>query len=56
MFMAAIMGEALPQFRRHPGLVPGSTVPHIQRSMLKQPGGCRDKRGMTVEANERWCG
>jgi hypothetical protein len=32
---------------RHPGPVPGSTVPRIQRGQEARPGGCRDKPGMT---------
>jgi hypothetical protein len=36
---------------RHPGLVPGSTVPRYQRPMGVRDGGCRDEPGMTVEAN-----
>ena len=31
---------------RHPGLVPGSTVPHSARAL--RHAGCRDKSGMTV--------
>ena len=36
---------------RHPGLVPGSTVPRSQRPMGVRNGGCRDEPGMTVEAD-----
>ncbi|QBM74761.1 hypothetical protein E2E30_02570 [Sphingomonas sp. AAP5] len=32
---------------RHPGLVPGSTVPHGLRGQFAHPGGPRDKPGVT---------
>jgi 4-diphosphocytidyl-2-C-methyl-D-erythritol kinase len=36
-----------PLFARHPGLVPGSTVPQLPKSEEAGSGGCRDKPGMT---------
>jgi hypothetical protein len=32
---------------RHPGLVPGSTVPRLMSMQLSRMGGCRNKSGMT---------
>jgi 4-diphosphocytidyl-2-C-methyl-D-erythritol kinase len=36
-----------PLFHRHPGLVPGSTVPQTPSAGAVLPGGCRDEPGMT---------
>jgi 4-diphosphocytidyl-2-C-methyl-D-erythritol kinase len=36
-----------PLFHRHPGLVPGSTVPQTPSARAVLPGGCRDEPGMT---------
>jgi 4-diphosphocytidyl-2-C-methyl-D-erythritol kinase len=36
-----------PLFHRHPGLVPGSTVPQTPSAGAVLPGGCRDVPGMT---------
>ena len=36
-------GSCSAAIMRHPGLVPGSTVPHIHSAMLMRTGGCRDE-------------
>ncbi|GGB22745.1 hypothetical protein GCM10011380_10490 [Sphingomonas metalli] len=39
--------EAPPQPHRHPGLVPGSTIPQAQMPDAVPTGGCRNESGMT---------
>ncbi|MEH3159654.1 MAG: hypothetical protein PGN08_12435 [Sphingomonas taxi] len=40
-------------FFRHPGLVPGSTVPQRQRLPSVRRGGCRNKSGVTEGVSQR---
>ncbi|MFN3435884.1 MAG: hypothetical protein ACK4ZY_15995, partial [Sphingomonas sp.] len=46
-------GARSPQARRHPGLVPGSTVPHHRGPLVARAGRPRNKSGVTVETSNR---
>ncbi len=45
---SALAPKAIRSFR-HAGLVPASTVQHIQRHLGLRPGGPRHKAGVTIE-------